>query len=89
MKAFGEDLRFAQHAGVAVRVRTMSGEEFLAGVHDVREDEGYVSLYAPEHHGDYATRPKVDLDLIESLTVTDIQWAASDEPRQGPDPGLK
>jgi hypothetical protein len=81
MKAFADDLRFAQGAGLAVRVRTMSGEEFLAGVHEVRDDEGYVSLYAPEHHGDDQTRRKLDYDLIESLTVTDIQWSASDEPR--------
>ena len=79
MKAFGEDLRFAQQAGVAVRVRTMSGEEFLAGVHDVHEDEGSVSLFAPEHMGDNTTRRKLDY-LIESLTVTDIQWGPSDEP---------
>jgi hypothetical protein len=77
MKAFAEDLRFAQAANFAVRVRTMSGEEFLAGVHEVHDDEGYVSLYAPEHHGDYATRRKLDYDLIESLTVTDIDWATS------------
>ena len=80
MKAFGDDLRFAQAANFAVRVRTMSGEEFLAGVHEVHEDEGYVSLYAPEHHGDDTTRRKLDYDLIESLTVTDITWGASDEP---------
>jgi hypothetical protein len=78
MKAFGEDLRFAQHTGVAVRVRTMSGEE--AGVHDVHEDEDYVSLFAPEHLGDNTTRRKLDYDLIESLIVTDIQWGPSDEP---------
>ena len=81
MKAFADDLRFAQGAGLAVRVRTMSGEEFLAGVHEVRDDEGYVNLYSPEHHGDDQTRRKPDYDLIESLTVTDIQSSASDEPR--------
>ena len=80
MKAFGDDLRFAQTANFAVRVRTMSGEEFLAGVYEVHEDEGYVSLYAPETKGDTTTRRKVDLALIESVTVTDITWGASDEP---------
>jgi hypothetical protein len=79
-KAIVDDLRFAEKADLAVRVRTMSGEEFLAGVHEVHDDEGYVSLYAPEHHGDQATRRKVDLDLVESLTVTDIKWGMSDEP---------
>lgn len=81
MKAFADDLRFAQTAALAVRIRTMSGEEFLAGVHDVRDDEGYVSLYAPEHHGDDQTRRKPDYDLIESVTVTDIEWGASGEPQ--------
>jgi hypothetical protein len=80
MKAFADDLRFAQSANLAVRIRTVSGEEFLAGVDEVREDEGYASLYAPEHMGDDQTRRKLDLDLIESLTVTDIKWGASDEP---------
>jgi hypothetical protein len=79
MKAFADDLRFAQTADFAVRIRTMSGEEFLAGVHEVHDDEGYVSLFVPEHMGDETTRRKVDLDLIESITVTDIKWGAPDE----------
>lgn len=80
MKAFADDLRFAQTAALAVRIRRMSGEEFLAGVHDVRDDEGYVSLYAPEHRGDDQTRRKLDYDLIESVTVTDIEWPAPGKP---------
>lgn len=68
MKAFGDDLRFAQHAGVAVRVRTMSGQEFLAVAHEVHEHEGYVSLYVPEHMGDDTTRRI-------HVTIPDVQGA--------------
>jgi hypothetical protein len=70
MKAFADDLRFAQAAGVYVEVRTLSGERLLTGVHDVNEEEGFVSLYAPQDLADKLTTRKIDLDLIGSVVVT-------------------
>jgi hypothetical protein len=70
MQAFAGDLKFAQTAGVYVEVRLLSGERLLTGVHDVNEEEGFVSLYAPQNLGDRFTTRKVALDTIESVTVT-------------------
>ncbi len=74
MKAFADDFRFAQATSVAVRVHLLSGEELLAGVHEVHDEEGFVSLYAPETYGDHTTTRKVDMDLVASVAVTDIEW---------------
>jgi len=74
MKAFWDDFRFAQTSGVAVEVHLLSGESLLTGVHEVHEEEGFVSLYEPQTFGDNTTTRKVDGDLIESLTVTDVEW---------------
>jgi hypothetical protein len=68
-QAFVDDLRFAQTAQNFVEVRTLSGDKFLTCVHDVNEEEGYVSLYAPQTFGDRTTRRKVPLDHITSVVV--------------------
>jgi hypothetical protein len=44
MKAFWEDVRFGETTGVAVEVRLLSGERLIKGVHDVHEEEGFVSF---------------------------------------------
>ena len=36
-------------------------------MHEVHEDEGYVSLYAPEHHGDRSTRM---VHLVDDLQAS-------------------
>jgi hypothetical protein len=74
MTARSDDLRFAQQAGVAVDVHLFNGQHFQAGVADVNEEEGLVSLYRPQTFGDTTTRMRFNLDDITSLTVTDIQW---------------
>lgn len=68
-QAFADDLRFAQASQQYVEVLTISGERFLTCVHDVNEEEGYVSLYAPQTMGDKTTRRKVPLDQITSVVV--------------------
>lgn len=74
MNAFLNDLRYAQTTRVAVEVHLISGERLLKGVHDVNEEEGFVSLYDPQHLGDDTTTRKIALDLIGSVTVTDVRW---------------
>jgi hypothetical protein len=74
MTAFGDDLRFAQQAGVAVDVRLFDGQHFMTGVADVDEEAGLVSLYRPQDLDDMTTRIRLRLDEITSLAVTDIQW---------------
>lgn len=74
MNAFVNDLRYAHITGVAVEVHLVTGEKLLKGVHDVREDEGFVSLFDPQHLGDGTTTRKLALDMIGSITVTDVRW---------------
>jgi hypothetical protein len=52
----------------------MSGETLMTGVHEVHEEDGFVSLYAPQTFGDNTTTRKVDGDLIASVAVTDVEW---------------
>lgn len=76
MKAFINDFKYAQTTGVAVEVHLLNGEKLLKGVHDVNEEEGFVSLYDPQVFGDNTTTRKVPLDLIASVTITDVQWSS-------------
>jgi hypothetical protein len=69
-----DDLRYAQAAGVCVEVVLLNGERLLTGVHQVDEEAGFVSLHAPQVFGDDSTTRKVGLDLIASITVTDVAW---------------
>jgi hypothetical protein len=68
------DLRYAQAAGVCAEVVLLTGETILTGVHEVNEERGFVSLHAPTTFGDDATTRKVSLDLVASVTVTDVTW---------------
>jgi hypothetical protein len=68
-QAFVDDLRFAQASEQHVEVLTLSGDRFLTCVHDVNEEEAYVSLYAPQHMGNRTTRRKIPLDHITSVVV--------------------
>ena len=67
------DLNFARVSQVAVDLRLYTGEKLLTGVHEVNEDEGYVSLYDPKAFGDSTTR-KVELDAIVSIAVTNFEY---------------
>jgi hypothetical protein len=40
----------------------------------VDEAQGFVSLYSPQTLGDKTTTAKVPLDLVASVSVTDVQW---------------
>jgi len=72
--AWSDDLKFAQQAGVAVDVRLFDGQRFQTGVADVDDENGFVSLYRPQHFDDTTTRVRIRLDDITSLAVTDIHW---------------
>ena len=69
-----DDLAYAQAAGVCVEIRLLTGEEMLTGVHEIHEEDGFVSLFAPQVFGDDATTRKDGLDLVASVAVTDVQW---------------
>lgn len=74
MQAFVNDFKYAQTTSVAVEVGLLNGEKLIKGVHDVNEDEGFVSLYSPQTFGDNTTTMKVPLDLVASVIVTDVSW---------------
>ena len=78
INAFVNDLRYAQTAGLVVEIRLLSGTTLLKGVHDVNEEQGFVSLYAGKMLGNDLTTTKVALDQIESVTVTDARRAGED-----------
>lgn len=71
---FESDFRKAMDDGVIVDVRLNSGEKLLTGVHEVNDQEGAVSLYAPQTLGDREAKRKLRLDQIQSVTVTDVTW---------------
>jgi hypothetical protein len=73
-RTFVDAFRRAQAAGVAVDVRLTNGEKLLKGVHDVKEREGIVSLYAPMTLDDRTTMREIRLDRIVSVSVTDVRW---------------
>ena len=67
-------LRRAQRDQLAVRVILVNGKKFHAGVHELDEDGGIVSLYyQPEAFGDPNTRT-FGLSAIRSVEVTDFSW---------------
>lgn len=75
MPGLVDDLKFAQSAGVMVEVDILGGGKLNTGVHEVNEAEGFVSLYAPETFRDNTTTRKVPLDVLASVTVTDVEWS--------------
>jgi len=77
MSAWSDDLRFAQQAGVAVKVRLFDGQHFFTGVESVDDEAGLVGLYQPQDLADTSTRVRIQLDDITSLTVTDVAWQSS------------
>jgi hypothetical protein len=74
MKAFIDDLKYAQATGTAVRLTTLVEKIPYIGVQSVDEEEGFVSLFAPVTLGDDTTTRKVALDAIVDVTVTDVSW---------------
>jgi hypothetical protein len=74
MKAFIDDLKYAQATGMAVKLTTLVEQIGYIGVHSVNEEEGFVSLFAPVTLGDDTTTRKVALDAIIEVTVTDVSW---------------
>ena len=48
MKAFWDDFRYAETTRVAVEVHLLNGEKLIKGVHEVHEEEAFVSLYDPQ-----------------------------------------
>jgi hypothetical protein len=74
MEAFINDLRYAHTVGRAVEVHLLSGETIaLTDLRGYDEEAGVVNLHAPQHFGDDTTTRKVALDVIASVTVTDVQ----------------
>ncbi len=74
MRAWSDDLRFAQQTSVCVEVHLLNGQRHFTGVESVDEENGLVSLYQPQDMGDKSTRIRIRLDDITSLTVTDVRW---------------
>ncbi len=74
MEAFLDDLRYARTVGRAVDVHLVTGETIhLTTLRDVDEARGVVNLLDSQHYGDNTTTRKVALDVIASVTVTDVQ----------------
>ena len=72
---FADDLKFAQTAGMAVELTTYNGQQFgYVGVEAVNAEEGWVSLWTPEHSDDETTRTRLELSNISSVKVSDIAW---------------
>ena len=69
-----DDLEYARAAGVAAEIALLNGETVLTGVHEVNPQGGFVSLYNPQTFEDHTTTRKIGLDLIASVSVTDITW---------------
>ena len=75
-----DHLRQAQREHYAVKVTLMNGRKFHAGVHDLNEDEGVVSLYyGPQTPGDPNTRT-LKLADIRSVEITEFLWQPPWEP---------
>jgi hypothetical protein len=72
------DLRYAQTTGVRVDMTLVTGEAIHTGIHEVNEEKGFVSIYAPQAMHDFTTTRKVALDLIGSVTVHKEPWFPSD-----------
>jgi hypothetical protein len=72
MNPFVNDLRYAQAAGVRVDMRLLTGEKFLQGVQEVNDEEGFVTINDPKMLGGDLTTRRVPLDLIATVSVTDI-----------------
>jgi hypothetical protein len=79
MQVLIDDLRYAQAAGVMVKVSLLNGEQLITDVCEVNEAEGFITLGAPEAYQDTTTTQKVALDLVRSVAVTDIS-AGLDRP---------
>jgi hypothetical protein len=67
-----DDLKYANAAGIYVEIMLLNGEKMITDVREVNEEQGFVSLGDPQQFGDTTTSRKVGLDLIASVTVTDI-----------------
>ena len=75
-EAFVTDLQFAQQAGRAVQVTLLNGKDLgLVGVHDVNPAEGWVSFLTPKTFGDETSRTRVDLDILATVEVSDVEWS--------------
>lgn len=76
MSAFTDDLRLAQQTGKAVQVRLYSQTKLgeYVGVHEVNEEEGWVSFRTPQTFGDDTTRTRVELSDIASVTVSGMDF---------------
>jgi hypothetical protein len=46
------DLRYAEATGVAVQLAMLDSEPIHTGVHEVNDEGGFVSVYAPQNMGD-------------------------------------
>jgi hypothetical protein len=73
MNAFVTDLLFAQASGVRVDMQLLTGEKYLQSVLEVNEEEGFVTITDPKFLGGDPTTRRIPLDLIASLSVTDVE----------------
>jgi hypothetical protein len=71
------DLHYAQITGARVNMTLVTGEAIHTGIHEVNEEEGVVSIYAPQAMNDFTTTKKIELDLIGSVMVHKEPWFPS------------
>jgi hypothetical protein len=74
MDALRNALEGARDLGVAVELRLITGEKLLTGLHDWNGDEGWFSVYAPQHFQDNDTTRTVMVHQVSSWTVTDTPY---------------
>lgn len=74
MEPLRRELESARDMGVAVQLHLVSGERLLTGLHDWNAEEGWFSVYDPQHLGDYDTTRTIMLDQVASWTLTDVSY---------------
>lgn len=72
------DLETARDLGVAIDLRLVTGEKLLTGLHDWNGEEGWFSVYDPQHFGDDTTTRTIMLDQVSSWSVTDVTYTCGE-----------
>lgn len=68
-----DDLKFAKATAMAADIEMFNRTKYLTGVHEVDEEVGTATIYAPTTFGDAATR-RISLADIMSVSVTQIEY---------------
>lgn len=80
MNPFVTDLLYAKTIRKAVEITMLNRDWYpMTGVKDVSEGENWVALWNPQTFGDSTTFRRIPLDLISSVSVTDIDYHMADD----------